>query len=93
MCPRCGGEVAEECCKGDGAFQCQSCGEDLYARPAMSYAEREGLPRNLPKAPARTMTGGLEAEFRSILEPPETRRGWLKVIHEFLVAIGWRSAD
>jgi len=32
--------------RGEGAvFVCPCCGEDLYARPARSYAEMEGLSR------------------------------------------------
>jgi len=46
MCLRCGHDGPS--LQGDNAretFVCPSCGEDLYARPARSYAELEGLTR------------------------------------------------
>lgn len=43
-CRRCGHNRPEV--QGDrslAVFECPACGEDLYARPPMSYAEMEGL--------------------------------------------------
>ncbi|MCW5776306.1 MAG: hypothetical protein KIS87_07710 [Phycisphaeraceae bacterium] len=43
-CRRCGHDGPDV--QGDRAglvYECPACGEDLYARPAMSYAEMEGF--------------------------------------------------
>lgn len=44
ICPRCGYDGQElQAGRGDEQYECPSCGEDLYARPAMSYAQMEGI--------------------------------------------------
>lgn len=44
FCPRCGYRGAElQGPRGVSVFVCQSCGEDLYTRPARSYLEMEGI--------------------------------------------------
>jgi predicted RNA-binding Zn-ribbon protein involved in translation (DUF1610 family) len=40
-CGYCGPELQSD--RGERTFACPACGEDLYARPARSYAELEGL--------------------------------------------------
>lgn len=43
-CPCCGYAGWELQLRGeDSAFNCPNCDQDLYARPALSYAQREGL--------------------------------------------------
>ncbi len=48
VCPRCGYAGSEidhrDATVLTAVYVCPRCCEDLYARPAMSYAEREGLP-------------------------------------------------
>jgi|GEM_PF-4655968 len=58
-CRRCGHDGPE--LQGDrscAVFECPACGEDLYARPAMSYAEMEGfIPARTPVERARDSLG------------------------------------
>ncbi|HRQ73267.1 MAG TPA: hypothetical protein PLU35_09590 [Phycisphaerales bacterium] len=58
-CRRCGHDGPEV--QGDHAgavFECPACGEDLYARPAMSYAEMEGfIAAKAPAKPDRVGVG------------------------------------
>jgi hypothetical protein len=43
-CPRCGYAGWELQQRGESApYDCPNCDEDLYARRALSYAEREGI--------------------------------------------------
>ncbi|MCL4742176.1 MAG: hypothetical protein KJZ54_08230 [Phycisphaerales bacterium] len=58
-CRRCGHDGPELQGDRSGAvFECPACGEDLYARPAMSYAEMEGLaPGRAPVEPGRQSVG------------------------------------
>lgn len=43
MCLGCGYDGAELQRVEDGPYECPHCFQDLYERPAMSYAEMEGL--------------------------------------------------
>ncbi len=58
-CRRCGHDGPEVQGDRTGAvFECPACGEDLYARPAMSYAEMEGfVAANAPAKPDRVRVG------------------------------------
>ena len=69
------------CCGYDGGplqgprgrlvFDCPACGADLYARPARTYAELEGLPferrRSLLVRPVRVLVG---AVYRVLVRGP-----------------------
>jgi len=64
LCWRCGYRGRElQGPRGDTTFCCPSCNEDLYARPPLSYYEREGFTdREVP------------AETYSYLFPSKKRR-------------------
>ena len=60
LCPRCGcTDSALQPRDETAVFDCPSCGQDLYARPALSYAEMEGFDEGMP----RKILGGRMAEY------------------------------
>jgi predicted RNA-binding Zn-ribbon protein involved in translation (DUF1610 family) len=79
ICRGCGYDGAEMQRQGEGSvFECPCCGEDLYARRPMSYAEMEGFcpsPR-VTEWPADG-TGGAWA---STPRPTSTRPWFVRVL-------------
>lgn len=89
-CARCGIDVPEASAGLPGIasagraaaaadFVCPNCGEDWYARPPRSYAEREGIPSGA--LPSRSgVQCGLKAEMESHDGTPRRAgpMGWLQ---------------
>lgn len=65
-CPGCGYSGPELQLRDEQqVFECPLCGEDLYAHPALSYAEREGLCEDPPlDGPDLWTLGAREATLR-----------------------------
>jgi hypothetical protein len=67
--------------RGLGVFSCPSCGGDLYARPARSYAELEGFIEAKetavdPERVVMPLSGGTSPTVRAQGELP----GWMPLI-------------
>jgi predicted RNA-binding Zn-ribbon protein involved in translation (DUF1610 family) len=64
-CLSCGYQGAK--LQGDPIFTCPSCGTDLYARPALSYAEMEGLDGEDAGAPHDVLSFGRRSRWHEAL--------------------------
>ncbi len=70
LCPGCGYAGHELQARGDKAvYMCPCCATDLYARPARSYAEMEGIIDASPAPAVRT-------RLLSLDRLPRGRRLW-----------------
>jgi predicted RNA-binding Zn-ribbon protein involved in translation (DUF1610 family) len=87
VCPRCGYDGPElQGQRGHEQFECPSCGEDLYARKAMTYAEMEGFTHNPVAAHA------VVAVLADHHEPRRSAFGLLRRFARALRALLLRSA-
>jgi predicted RNA-binding Zn-ribbon protein involved in translation (DUF1610 family) len=80
MCLSCGYDGAEV--QHDGTWICPNCGQDLYERPPMSYAEMEGLDLAPRRAVASRSMGRWRALGYQVRLFGQWARIWLGVVRQ-----------